>query len=479
MKKLFIISFLLFFFFFFIAISAYLTPFYIYKKIIQENFTTEWYKPNFTSKMLAGSVFSPSKLSESHEDRYWKLFHIKDYKIFLPINHPLLTANPVVNIEDEKDAVTLGLQFITQNSHPIIDINFNKNKKFQTILGSQKLFKIAIFESYLEKKALTNIWTDMFLKDLSLDSNKSKNDKAVVESDNFFKKWFYNLYANFEDTLNLIKLSYTDLIYNLYILQFRSIYLPSNALSFFYDDTRNLAIIELAIDGRMVKNTIVMFLSNGYIESYSIVQYLSDLSSSELYQRMYDTIYYAESSSNISKLVYGQFVDLPYYAKTNDQGMFYLFSAWSHKIDDKEFLREIIRFLERGQSNLLKLQPFYYYAFKKYGTNFSSKRDDANSLSSSSASSLSSSDNPAIPSPPGSNASTVDGKLEELKDKITEENDGKMEKMRENSDNKEEATNFKNPNDKTKYLLQKTKDEEISDKESGKIDDDNKSMSFD
>ncbi|MBF0363150.1 MAG: hypothetical protein HQK49_19165 [Oligoflexia bacterium] len=461
MKKTILLSLLLLIFLLLTTITAYFIPFYFYKKIITENYSSEWYKPTFGQQLLDGKFFSPAKLASSSEDKYWKLFHIRDYKIFLPINHPLYNTTPLINIEDERDTPVFGFQFLSHNYHSLVDVTFNKNKKFSPLLGTQKLFKIAIIESYLEKMALANIWKDIFSKNLHLDINNKKRESIITNSSGntnefFLKNWYNTSYTKIQDIIELFTNSYTDLLYNLYLLQFRSVYLPPNIQSFYFDANKNLAVLELNPDNkesRYSKSTMIMFLSGGYIESFTINLYLTNSSTMELYQRIYDTVYYSETSNSTSKLIYGQFIDLPFNSKISNEGMFYLFSAWSHKIEDKEFLKEIIRFLERGQSNLSKLQPFYFYAYKKYGINFSSKRDSNNA----------STDTENAPLPKFSENSEVSdkGKIEELNEKISDENQKQIDQVK-GASNSDVPSTFKNSKERTKFMLQKVKDEDAN-----------------
>lgn len=52
--------------------------------------------------------------------------------------------------------------------------------------------------------------------------------------------------------------------------------------------------------------------------------------------------------------------------------MIYLYSAWSHDLNNRDFVRVIILFLERGKLNLKYLKPFYEFAYRKFGSTLSS-----------------------------------------------------------------------------------------------------------
>ena len=60
--------------------------------------------------------------------------------------------------------------------------------------------------------------------------------------------------------------------------------------------------------------------------------------------------------------------------------MLYLFAAWTHQMDDKKFLKEMIQFLERGREHKNQLKPLYKYSFERYGTSFSLKDENRKNL---------------------------------------------------------------------------------------------------
>ena len=57
-----------------------------------------------------------------------------------------------------------------------------------------------------------------------------------------------------------------------------------------------------------------------------------------------------------------------YQSRIDQEGMIYLLATWSHIPNDKNVIREMIQFLEKGKGNLLFLQPLYNYSYKKFGS---------------------------------------------------------------------------------------------------------------
>jgi hypothetical protein len=69
--------------------------------------------------------------------------------------------------------------------------------------------------------------------------------------------------------------------------------------------------------------------------------------------------------------IYSDYKQLPFYKKVGQTGLAYLFASWSHHQEDREYLREMIQFMERGKQNQNILRPLYDFAFAKFGTTFS------------------------------------------------------------------------------------------------------------
>jgi hypothetical protein len=91
----------------------------------------------------------------------------------------------------------------------------------------------------------------------------------------------------------------------------------------------------------------------------------------DLRNRYLSSVKYFESNPSASHDIYKWYKMLPYKSKIDQEGMIYLFSAWTHLPDEEGFLKEMIQFLERGKNNMYFLVPLYSYAYRKYGTNFS------------------------------------------------------------------------------------------------------------
>jgi hypothetical protein len=144
---------------------------------------------------------------------------------------------------------------------------------------------------------------------------------------------------------------------------------------------------------------------------------------------------YKASAKEDSIQIYNEYKKLNYEQRVDQEGMIYLFAAWTHNIDNESFLREMIKFLERGNDNNIHLQPLYEFAYKKYGSNYS---DDV-----------------------GNRKETAQKRLER---KTKEELEKEIETERKRNVENIEGS-FSSDEDKIKFFLQKAKDD------GGNIDD--------
>jgi hypothetical protein len=72
--------------------------------------------------------------------------------------------------------------------------------------------------------------------------------------------------------------------------------------------------------------------------------------------------------------LYKEFKQLNFSRQVDQEGMLYLFSAWTHELNNLELLKEMIFFLERGRNNSKQLRPLYSFAMNHYGKTFTSKK---------------------------------------------------------------------------------------------------------
>ena len=348
MKKI-IIIFSSVFLFHLILTSLLIFPYLLYFLIIEDKYSANWYDLEKINKSLfLGKEFNAERLQEENnknENQYWQVFHVQNYKVPLPVRHPQLEVTPLINKNFDNDYVQMGFEFLNSNKKAIAEVKFKEGRDFRKNFRPGRLFEIPIFKSELSVKSIREIWSDLFLRKMSYLKN-----------------------------IQLKEIKYLDLVYNLYILSMRDYYFPKKIKSIRYYKKYDVGILEVEgpLSDRLYEE--VFFLVEGRIESFSLITKKNDPLVRSLRARYLNQVVFSHTSLKESKKIYGQFRDLTYSQKIHQLGMFYLFSAWSHNFRDKEFLKEIISFLERGEGNYSQLNQLYIYAFEKYGPEFTSGR---------------------------------------------------------------------------------------------------------
>lgn len=191
----------------------------------------------------------------------------------------------------------------------------------------------------------------MFQKELSLPSN---------EGESFF-----------ESLIELRKVSYKDLVYNLYVLYNRRFVLPETTLEFSFYKERNIGIVKLPSNDPKILVERLYILQEGLIYPLVIRTRISDIPAMNFRNKFIKEINYKSTSTDSAISIYARYKQIPYGQRIDQQGMTYLYSAWSHDPENRDYIRVIILFLERGKLNLKYLKPFYEYAYKKFGSSLS------------------------------------------------------------------------------------------------------------
>ena len=95
----------------------------------------------------------------------------------------------------------------------------------------------------------------------------------------------------------------------------------------------------------------------------------------KLRSKLLDSISFSPVDEAIGRLLYTEFKQLNYARQVDQEGMLYLFAAWSQNPDNVELLKEMITYLERGQNTKQQLKTLYTYSFKRYGKTYTTRRD--------------------------------------------------------------------------------------------------------
>lgn len=388
-----------------------IAPYHIYTLTLTEGVNTRFLVMSPTrSVFYDGEDISIEAPKEMNDEGLFQSFHFSHFDLPMPINHPLYNLIPIIKIEAQ--GLRLGASFQNGKNIELFNYMVERPYKFETTSGEQKLFSLPIFKNYISRKSNDEVWADLFRKKLSLPSNEGKS--------------FY------ESLLTLRKVSYNDLVYNLYILYNRRFAVPENTVKMSYFSEKNMGIVELPSTDPKILVERLYIVEKGLIYPIMIKTRRTDNQAQNFRKKFIREINYKSTGTDSAISIYARYKQIPYNQRVDQQGMTYLYSAWSHDVNNRDFVRVIILFLERGQANLKYLAPFYQFAYKKFGSSLSSASGFLNETA-----------------------------AETLKRRITEELEGEVKKETDQEIFSTEGQ-FSTPEDKIKFNLQKAKDKKIN-----------------
>lgn len=344
----FLILFSLFLIFF---LLIYLAPYHIYTLTLTEGINTSFLHMNPSRLVLYdGKKIEIPAFAEFNDMNLYKLFHFNHFLLPLPYNHPLFFLIPEIKLEG-KGPLT-GISYQNSKGQDLFYFLVESSFKVNLDFGEQKLFLLPIFKKYISNKSSRQIWTDIFSKQLSLPSNQGRS--------------FYESY------LELKKVSYYELVYNLYILYNRHHLISGDVNEIYFIEEKNLGVVELKSPNEKYRIERLYFIDKGMVHPIKIKTFVANQSAQNLRSKLIRETEYKMNGTDSAIPIYAGYKQLTYSERVGQKGMTYLFSAWTHDVENKDFIRVIILFLERGELNLKYLTPFYKYAFRKFGTTMSS-----------------------------------------------------------------------------------------------------------
>lgn len=344
--------------------SVYLlamAPFHFYGLTLDEGIDSSYLKLEVSNDIMTkGNPYEWDRVEGvfSEEQKNWKRFHFSKFEIPLPVHHPFFLVVPdlQVNYEPPRLGVKMldSVKMLSASMHTMKDVDFTLN------FGTHKIFNLPAFKNYIIKKDPKEIWKDLFYKDLALEGF-SLFDPSIISG-----------------------ASYKELVYNLFLLNMRKDLFPPKVKKISYFEPKKFGVVEVEFEtDSIIKDSYrveyIYILDDGIIHRLKLKTKSYDLMTEALRKRFMMQLKYKPSAPEDSIPIYNEYKKLNYEQRVDQEGMIYLFSAWTHNIDNENFLREMIKFLERGSQNNVHLQPLYDFAFKKYGSNYSdddSKRQE-------------------------------------------------------------------------------------------------------
>lgn len=293
-----------------------------------DEFRSQWLKP------IAVEDITPYK-----EDygQLWKEFPLTNIRIPLPVRHPLYVTVPFLQSESPKSDPLVGMILRDptgreQSRVYTVPVNILKDHT-----QGQDLFKLPFVKNRILKLSQDKLWRDIFKHEIVA---KSK--------------------------------SLDEMIYDLYILHLRSKVLPKSTTKYglLKDDK---ALVELESQDKDYRIELVMTNNNGSVFSYILRTETNNEESVKLRSKFLELIRFAPIDPAMGKFLYTEFKHLNFARQVDQEGMLYLFSAWSQDFSNIDMFKEMIFYLERGRNNSEQLRPLYSFAVKRFGKTFTTK----------------------------------------------------------------------------------------------------------
>lgn len=286
---------------------------------------------------------NPVELTEipNYQEDYvqlWKEFPIRNSLIPLPTRHPLFLTVPMVEAKDKNTTDNLGMMIYSSTGRELSRVYTLPTGLYPDHSQGQELFKLPFVKNKILKRPLDTVWADIFSLKIE---NKNK--------------------------------SLDEMIYDLYIIHLRSKLLPKDTVKYGLIKDGKQAMIELNSPNKDYFVELIMTQNNGTVYSYLLRTEKINPDSIKLRAKFLSSISFSPVDKAMGRLLYTEFKQLNFARQVDQEGMIYLFSAWTQDMDSVELLKEMIFYLERGQNNKQQLKELYNYAFARYGKTFTNR----------------------------------------------------------------------------------------------------------
>jgi hypothetical protein len=314
-------------------------PYYIYDQVIHGKLSHSLYKLNrFDDRFLKPGPKREAGQTSTDFSGLWREFHLRDVVVPLPTGHPMFRTIPIIQLISGSAEPQIGVDLKGPSGREIAKIFLLKSGAWSDQFESQELFKLPIVKKILKTKISEEIWKDLFSRQI--------------------EGW---------------DLPFEDMVYNLYILQLRSTLLPRGFEDYGRLENEGMAFIEIPSKDKDYRTEIIFTFDRGLLLSYLMVTERNNADSEDLRSRMIKGIEFRSSDPSLASIIYKEFKQLSFIRQTDQEGMLYLLSAWSHSMDDVEMLKEMIYFLERGPKNGPQLKPLYKYVYSRFQKTFTTR----------------------------------------------------------------------------------------------------------
>lgn len=293
---------------------------------------------NYRSLFLRPQNLAEIKKYEEDYIQLWKSFPIRNTLVPLPTRHPLFITIPILEFTSKKEAPQIGIRILSSEKRELSRLTTLPQAYYQDHSMGQSLFKLPFFKKRILKYQQEKVWEDIF-------SFEIKPEKKSID----------------------------DMVYDLFILHLRAKILPDDVIGFGMINDGKMAVIEIKSDNQDYRTELVMKQNSGIIYSYMIRTELLNEESVKLRSKFLQSINFSPADEAMSRALYTEFKQLNFARQVDQEGMLYLFSAFSQNTENIKMLEDMIFYLEKGSQTKDQLRPIYEYAFKTYGKTFTTR----------------------------------------------------------------------------------------------------------
>jgi hypothetical protein len=314
-------------------------PYRLYSRWLQGQEWNKYYTiEKFRPLLLKSEALE--KIESYNEDyvQLWKVFPIRNSLIPLPTRHPLFLTVPIIERKDKHSELHLGMTILSSTGREISRIYTLPTNHYRDYTIGQELFKLPFVRNRILKHNQQQVWRDVFSREIKVESK-----------------------------------SLDEMIYDLYILHVRSELLPEETVRYGLIKDGKQVMIELLSRDKDYSVELVLTQDNGTIYSYVIVTEKRNEESQKLRTKFLSSVNFSPIDDAMANLIYKEFKHLNFSRQVDQEGMLYLFSAWSQNLQKVDYFKEMIFYLERGVRNTASLRVLYEFSFKHYGKTFTTR----------------------------------------------------------------------------------------------------------
>lgn len=314
-------------------------PYTYYSQWVRGEGWNKYYQVSDWNKLyLESPALDPVGEYKEQYEELWRVFPLANTQIPLPIRHPLYQTFPIIEFKSSKSVPHAGISVASAGAREISRIYTMSTTSFGDFTLGQELFKLPYVRNRIVNIPLDKLWKDVFSKKISPATK-----------------------------------SLEEMFYDLYLIHIRSKIVPKGAVRYGLIQNGNQVLIEMISKDKDYKAEIVLSQRSGNVYSYLLRTAINNEESKKLRDKFLGSVDFAPSDDAVGRILYTEFKQLNFSRQVDQEGIQYLYCAWTQDMRNEDLLKELIFYLERGRGNTQRLQPFYRYAIKRYGKTFTTR----------------------------------------------------------------------------------------------------------